>query len=584
MIQDPSISTIKDMIKITEGFDAVEPFLLDGPVSKKVAVIDFSPENGKRLPGAHFLQFTKHKLGQYVDSAGKNLYNASGSDLYTPEFMEISVFATVLKTVYMIEDQKTLGRSLSWAFNSPQLLVVPRAGEWANAFYDRSTHSLQFFYFTPKGGQKPIYTCLSRDIVAHETGHAIVDGIAPDLNNACSPHALALHEALADITALLMAFQSHPLVEYVLKSTNGSIDNTKPFSAIAEEFGDALKKNGRGLRNLHNAKNLDPSDETNGVVDDEPHALSEVLSGALYGVFEKIFDDLKPQIAQKQRYQKFSDPMYSASGETVAVAARRLKRMVFRGLDICPPGEISFAEYGRAMIAADKIAYPGDDKMRTWLCKEFLNRHIILDEEELALKTDFSEKLTECMDSKKICTSDWLAYDFVNKHRELFCLPESVPFEVRPRLMVTKKYDNDKKGKEFIFKVAWDHEESLEVEAMEAKKRKIMVGTTLVFDGPACKILARLTSAPPEESNLACQGLVGKQRDLAIAEYTAQRSSRDHLLSRLNEEGLLKFGSQAFVNSSKTSLSSVEVQVKDGVISTRSMANLLHIAGQEAGD
>lgn len=60
----------------------------------------------------------------------------------------------------------------------PQLLVVPRAGEWANAFYERESRSLQFFYFSPSGESRRIYTSHSQDIVAHETAHAILDGIA----------------------------------------------------------------------------------------------------------------------------------------------------------------------------------------------------------------------------------------------------------------------------------------------------------------------------------------------------------------------------------------------------------------------
>jgi hypothetical protein len=592
MIQDPLISSITDMEKVTEGFDPIEPFFLDGPVTSKIAVLDFS-EDGQRLPGAKFQQLKQHKMGRYVDSSGKNLYEASGQDIYSPEFMQVSVFATILKTIYMLQEHETLGRELTWAFNAPQLLVIPRAGDWENAFYQRETHSLQFFYFTPENSQKPIYTCLSRDIVAHETGHAIVDGIVPDLNNACSPQALAIHEAIADMTALLMAFQSHSLVEHVLRTTKGSIENTKPFSGIGEQFGEALNQAGRPLRNLHNKKNLNASDKEDGVRDDEPHALSEVFSGALYSVFEQIFYNLRKEFAQRPKYAKLEDPTYSASGATLAEAAQRLKRMIFRGLDLCPPGETSFAGCARAMIAADLIAYPDPDSnnMRDWLRKEFKKRYIIRDEAELDVKTDFSADVTKCIDSKKLFSGDWLAYDFVNKNRELFCIPtdrEPIAFEVRPRLDVTKKYDDrnprGKMGRELIFKVAWDQIEESQVGFNEIEKRKITVGTSLVFDWNSCTILARLTSAPANEFTLTCQGLDGKQRELAIAESTNQRISRDRLLTRLNEEGLLRTDKQAFVRTSKVHLAGVGVEVKDGVLSTYSMANLLHIVGRRVGE
>ena len=50
------------------------------------------------------------------------------------------------------------------------------------AFYERESHSLQFFHFpskSPTNALTTVYTSLSHDIVSHECGHAILDGIAP---------------------------------------------------------------------------------------------------------------------------------------------------------------------------------------------------------------------------------------------------------------------------------------------------------------------------------------------------------------------------------------------------------------------
>jgi hypothetical protein len=58
-----------------------------------------------------------------------------------------------------------------------RLILVPHAGSGKNAFYDRHSKSLQFYYYSAPDG--PRYTCLSHDIIAHEAGHACLDGIRP---------------------------------------------------------------------------------------------------------------------------------------------------------------------------------------------------------------------------------------------------------------------------------------------------------------------------------------------------------------------------------------------------------------------
>lgn len=588
MIQDPRTSRIEGN-KLVEGFHPDrEMFFLDGPISKRVAVIDFSPKTGALEPGARFVPPPSNRvLGWYETASSKKNLNdvTKEEDLYSPEFMQVSVFASVLKTMYMFEKADTLGRPLSWAFNAPQLLVIPRAGEWANAFYHRDSHSLNFFYFPhPKYKEKVIYTCLSRDILAHETGHAIIDGIAPDLFDSCTPQSLAIHEAIADLTALLMSFSSRNLAESILKDTKGVIKDTTEFSSIAEQVGDVLKGEGRCLRDLNNDKNLNPDDINNFVEEDEPHALSEVLSGALYKVMQKIHEDLKNELA-KTEYSRFNDPLYSASGKALAVGADHFKRMIFRGLDYLTCGNVSFVGYARAMIAADEIGYPADPKMRDWIRSEFLQRSIINSEAELEIDKNFDSEAAKNTKASTLCSSDWAAYDFANSNRELLCIPTNgVPFQVRPRLSVRKKYDSKnpsgKEGRECIFKVAWNHEEENDLGPRFPQKRHVTVGTTLVFDLENDQILARLSSAPPTEYSLKCQGLTGKRRDLSIAEYKHQRSARNSFLKKLAKADVLKIGKQALNPSGKGLLSAVQVEVSSGIMQTRGMANMLHIMGK----
>jgi hypothetical protein len=111
VIKDP-VTTQYYNLKPTEGFDIEsEDFFLDGPVSKRVAVLDFDPATAELLPGARFKPPQRgRKLGSYeiMDE----------SNVHAPDFNQVSVFGTVLKTMAMFEEEDTLGRRLTWAFDA----------------------------------------------------------------------------------------------------------------------------------------------------------------------------------------------------------------------------------------------------------------------------------------------------------------------------------------------------------------------------------------------------------------------------------------------------------------------------------
>lgn len=577
MVQDPltarTIKTVTAKIPV-EFFESDGDYFLNGPVTEKIAILDFEPETGKLREGAVFkFPEADEEFGSY-----ENLrFRRDIKDFYSPKFMQVSVFSTVLRILRSFEKKETLGHSLKWAFDSPQILVVPDAGEWANAYYQRASNSLQFFSFDSK--KRPgtrVYTCLSRDIVAHETGHAIIDGIAPDLLDSCTPQSLAIHEALADITAVLSAFESRILRTHVLVETNGSIKEASNFTIIAEEFGDEIKAEREGgLRSLTNTKNFDPKSEdyVSGV---DPHDLSEVLSGALYSVMVQIHEDLRNQLSKEAPYVNDKNPRFTSAVMALKLAARRFKRMVFRALDYLPPGNISFADYARALMAVDYIAYPEDGKMRKWVSDEFLARSIIKDTAQLTVKTNF-KKDSPRPNISDLLSSGWAAYDFANNNRPLLCIPSKTSFEVLPMLAVKKKYDKDRLVNEYIFKVAWEEPEENPIGSEYPKERLIKVGTTLVFDESG-NILCRLTNMFRREKT--SKSFDKEEIRIGKLEYEHQLADRNNFLRQLVKQNLLTIGGNTYGLEDSRGLSNIPGEVIRGYLRVRSTGRMLHMLGR----
>lgn len=569
MIQDPSISQVDVGRLVEDWLKLDERHYLDGPVSERVAVVDLDPNtDALAAPVPYLPPAGRRTLGRY---------DVEKTDIASPDFIPVSVFATVFRTIYLYEDTRVLGRKVTWAFDAPQLLVVPRAGWLANAYYERRSHSLQFFQF--EADDQLIQTSLSRDIVAHETGHALIDGIDPDIYDALDPQALALHEGVADLTAMLLAFNSRALRLAVLNKTGGSIRESTSFSSIGEQFGRAIdpERKAGWLRNLLNDATLpaDPNDEP------EEHELSKVISGVLYAFVVYLHEHFKREVAAKEASSQFS-----ASGKALAIAATLFQRMVLRGLDYLPPGEITFADFGRAILAADQASFE-DDTWRAWLREQFLARGIVRDISDLDVTTNVANRVVREADLEGLVESAWVAYTFAEQNRELLGIPSDAQFEVLPRVVVDGRFetpeatmdreagiddDADEDGavaaeaaadgadagrpfRELLFKVRWSQLEANPPD-LGATQRRVQTGTTLVIDWNAKRIRSLLRPRFFEE----------------------RRVARDRMLRRLVENGLVEVTEPAPTPAARRQSSTgIDATVTDGILRVRNTARLLHI-------
>jgi len=366
-----------------------------------------------------------------------------------------------------------------------------------------------------------------------------------------------------------MAFRSDGLREAVLKEKKGSIANTSAFSGIGAEFASASDPGGRQLflRDLNNVKSLRADAGENRVSAVEPHDLSEVLGGSLYAVMRKIYDAVWRSEARDS-----PDPSPFAS-RSLYIAAERFKRMILRALDYLPPGEVSFADYGRAILASDQASYPDarDGEPRDWIRREFVDRGIVESAKELEVETNVESKAIAGLDLDTLASSDWrptssrTATGPSSRSRRGSrstsgpgsTSPSSTTSETTEPIPRRRARGYRKiKVRELIFKVKWDVQEPSGLGRGFPSRRKVTRGTTLAIDWDRRIIRARLTSDGTEE----------------------RRADRDEFLRRLVARGDLRFDGEALGPDGHPLPSVILAEALDGVMSVRGASRLMHVA------
>jgi hypothetical protein len=393
--------------------------LAPGPTGRKIGVVDYDGVNKCYYPPVD--------LDDPLLLVNDGL-NPSESD---PRFHQQMVYAIAARTIAMFET--ALGRDIHWRradrFGDSSdnddamrkkddigiLKLYPHAMQQANAYYSPEAHGILFGYFTAnKIGQgrnlpgQRVFTCLSQDIVAHEVTHAVIDGIRTYFTEPTNPDVLAFHEGFADLAALFAHFSHKESLTEAIRLTGGrlyqtvltpvapkarsgfeskadadlgaEVARTNPLVQLAQQFGEARGAE-RGLRSALGSK--PNSDDIHKNVD-EPHFRGSILVAAVFDAFfstymrraEGLFriyragggrmddDDVPPPLA---------DLLAGCAAET----ARSFFHLCACSLDYCPPVDLTFGDFLRALITVSKDLDPVDnDGVRDALMEGFRRRGI----------------------------------------------------------------------------------------------------------------------------------------------------------------------------------------------------------------
>ncbi|MEU6721363.1 hypothetical protein ABZ897_58815 [Nonomuraea sp. NPDC046802] len=305
--------------------------------------------------------------------------NVNGDFIFvpnTPEFDCSHTYAVVHETLTMYERHNG-GNPIPFAWNTggnvERLTVFPRAAVGANAFYSRTAKALKFLFFTPTGTTQDIFTCRSFDIVSHETGHAILDGLKPGWLSADNPPQTGgLHESFGDLTAIFMALAEPDQAEALVALTKANLHAKSFLSSVAEEFGKGLGMP-FGLRNADNDLKLSE-------VGNEVHAISQVFTGGIYDVLADIYAH------ERTKQETLKSPTV-----ILMQVADRLCKLLFDAIVKAPATKATYADVVNQMLQIS--AAQGDPNIyRTFLRNRFAVREVITS------PTPFTEMLSGEMD------------------------------------------------------------------------------------------------------------------------------------------------------------------------------------------
>lgn len=472
--KDPDVAASHEGAGIDKEFTTPwEPGLRDGPTSARFAVVDYDSTSNTLTPPAVW----DRKANCYRAPDGTPL-NGNTKDLF--QYHQLSVWANIQNTLDFFESGFALGRRISWAFEGNRLIVVPHAGYGQNAYYDRASKSLQFYWFDVDKGR--VYTCLSSDIVNHEFGHAVLDGLRPYFYESVGAQAAAFHEFLGDITAILMAFRNNAFRKVVLKESNGDLNADQLLAGLAQQFGKAVS-NAPYLRSALNQQTMESLAATL-----EPHSLSQVMTGTMFDILKQVFAKHRESELERFKAGEISKP---SDVRALAATVPRMQMLAIQPLDLLPPCAVTFRDYALAVLRAEQVANPTDPSgYRALMLDCFIARGILTETDKESLLEPAPVFRRPALDVfhpvDAIAASRGGAYRFLDDNRAKLLIPPNADLIVT-EIVRANKFTRDGRPlpEQIIVQYIWREELLLGGERFgrfAGERTTMLCGATMVLD------------------------------------------------------------------------------------------------------
>ncbi len=418
------------------------------------------PQNdiGGKLTGDR-VKITDNRPLAKPDADGNYIF-AEGSD----GISQVNAQVVTNGTLQLFEDYR--GGGIEWA-SGRQITVTPHKQEGRNAYYSRFG-GMNYFYSESPGLGRVMKTANSTDVVSHETGHALLDGLRPGYFGTHDDETGAFHEAFGDCAAMLKGLTDAGNRTQMLEQTGGDLRKQNLTASLAEEFGaarvldnsDPSDDHRTFLRNaLNGFTYTPPSQQPPGRGSDtelgrEVHAFSRLFSGAFYDVIESVYN---------QAIKEGQSP-----DQALITSERVNGPLLTRSIESASTSRATYKQIALGMLASDKALNGG--KYSDGIQKAFADRKIITAQDVQADEARLAEIPVLDLPAD---LSKGNAVNFLEANAEALGLPADLPY-------VPERVATNGKGETFV-SFRYSQEVPVTVSGLEGLVTDVFGGVNLVF-------------------------------------------------------------------------------------------------------
>jgi len=226
-----------------------------------------------KIDGFHVLS---DKHGNFIEGTSEESYSENELDA-------IHTYAIIRMVINIYEN--LLGKHIQWSWqvnDNKEPLQVRIKNNDINARFLKEQKCIELDYYGPYNNWT--YNCRSVDIIAHETGHAIIDSLKPNWEKG-NTETRGLAEAFCDLAAMFFVLSQKDFCQEVINETKGNLKADSILTLFGVGHGTDSKKNSY-IRNALN-KNVYEKDHWN------QYFYCQVVTGTLYDILLLLVDQEK---------------------------------------------------------------------------------------------------------------------------------------------------------------------------------------------------------------------------------------------------------------------------------------------------